>query len=177
MIDLNVRSIKKVEGNYQLTVNRSLCGHCGNQEDCQTLEKITSIEDAQSVTTQVRSCPDYLFPLMFQNAAGTASSFNTIRLGSTWGSRVERGDVIALISKKSGVFGFATVKSVKVGEKDDIILKHAYKNHLYMGSGMKKKDAGEHLLSKMPSIYGNLIVKNNSTATVIYLENCSIIKP
>ena len=175
MIDLNVRSIKLTD-TYKITVDRPLCNHCGAKENCKSYAVIQIFNTRYSASADIKKCGEYIFPILFVDAKGTSGKFNTIRLGEAWSRRLNIGNKVALVNKLGKAFGFAVVKSIVTGEKDEIMREHAYLNHLYLDDDKDKEEAGEHLVKRLPNIYGNLIAKSNTRATVIYLENCYILK-
>lgn len=165
---LNYRSVKRVNNVYQC-LKSSLCDDCGVQAECPTLKSKSRLERKSGASMMITHCPSFVYCLMFQNRKGThLESFNTIRLGKSWSERLKEGDKVALVDK-TGVYGFAEVLTVGLDTVEKIVMNHAYLNHLYIEQNLSQEEAGKDLLKKMPSIYGNLIFKNNTHATVIYL--------
>jgi len=172
MINTNVRAIKIHDnGLYKISVDRSLCTHCGRQQSCEAFKANNRMNKKYSVVSLVKECAEYTYPIVFQDEQGTEGKFNTIRLGEAWSKRLKAGDRVALVNKTGETFGFATVIVLQNGDKNEILQNHAYKNHLYLNKKMSKEEAGKHLIKRLPSIYGNLIASNNDKATVIYLES------
>ena len=179
MINLNVRSVKRdgssVRANYSVTVNRSLCEHCTQQRTCKALKSIDRAQSKYKIGAQIKECKSYIYPILFVDPKGTEGVFNTIRLGEAWLKRLEIGDTVGLIDKEGNVFGYAEVTDIFSRTREFAIRENAYQNHLYVNSGMTQAEAGRDLEKKLPNLYGNLIVKSNSMATVIYLKNCDIV--
>lgn len=166
---LNYRSVKRVNNVYQC-LKSSLCDDCGAQAECPTLKSKKRLERKSGASMTITHCPSFVYCLMFQNRKGTnLESFNTIRLGKSWSERLKEGDKVALVDK-TGIYGFAEVLAVGLDTKEKIVTDHAFLNHLYIEQNLTREIAGADLLKKMPSIYGNLIYKNNQYATVIYLK-------
>jgi len=176
MIDTNVRAVKPSESGWSLSVDRDLCGHCGKQSTCESLGSLNSWREQHGQTIRLKECGGYSYPILFVDPTGTDGEFNTIRLGEAWAGRLSPGVEVTLIDKPGNVLGTAVVERVHTGDKEEVIREHAYQNHLYVESGMGQEEAGADLLRRLPSIYGNLIMKSNTRATVIYLKNKDLLK-
>lgn len=174
-INTNYRSVQVLMGNSGerrfWSARSQLCDGCAHSGICPTLKSKKRLEKKSGASLWISECFHFSFCLVFQDVKGTdAPEFNTIRLGKAWGQRVRQGDVMGMINKAGEVYGLAEVQDIDWAEKALIVQRNAWRNHLYVNSGMTQEQAGTDLLRRMPSIYGNLIYKNNDSATVIWLK-------
>lgn len=168
-------SLKRLKGGV-FTVDkasdsgRTLCDYCATA--CCDVRAMLDETAARGTITLTSSCISYQPPLLFQNQHGLFDGSNTLRLGSAWYKRVKKGDWIGLVDARSKeVFGEAKIGRVVCGTRDEIIAKHSRKNHLYFQDDIGKMEAAIKMRKLLPAIYGNLIFKNATTATVIYFSD------
>ena len=186
MIDTNLRSLKRFNlptgSRYTLLPDsqrknsRHLCTKCGIPRcDLRDDRAIGSKVYGHQAKLEVTECMDFHPPIGFQSTAGLVDGCNTLRLGDVWKKRVQKGDYIGLVNVATGeLFGDATVLKVATGSKDDVLKRHAFKNHLAIDKGLGRARATEALTKLLPSIYGNLIYNNASKLTAIYLCDVNI---
>jgi len=190
-VDLNVRSVRFVQDLHQDTafytslpetrkeIDRDLCSKCARLA-CKARVNAISLTstklDAYNAKAEVIECGSYVPPIGFKNTKGLIDGCNTIRTGTAWAMRVSVGSQVGLVNVKTNrVIGNATVSRVCLGPKEDMLAVHARKNHLFIEQKITKKAACEQLTQKMPGIVGNLIWKNSSDLSVIYLEDVVIV--
>ena len=111
-----------------------------------------------------------LISLKFRSYAGLEDVFNTLRLGSRWGKRVQEGDRVTLLDEFNQVFGSAEVLSVYTGEKDAIIQEHARFNHNIAEQMLPESQASEIMVKRLRRVYGSGYFKKAKTMTAIYLR-------
>lgn len=169
-VDTNVRSLRR-EGELftihpRSTTRRFLCGKCCALKSCGILKDLR--KKCEGVVVELMGCKHYEAPINFADATGLEySRFNTLRLGRAWSERIRKGDIVGIIGPDRKILKRMKVTKVICGPKEQIVTEHARFNHLYRSG--EHENPGEHLLNRMPSLYGNLIWKNNGLCTAIYL--------
>jgi hypothetical protein len=164
---------KMADGNYTMEPESSLksstliCDSCGIKNACpvkSTMERAKGFADLY-----VRTCHKYVPLLTFkQSLIGCNSVFNTFRVGKVWYELLHQGrDLVALLDEAEEIIGFYNVKSVHLGQFDEMIRKHARFNHLlkdeYEGTAM------EYVAHELRKSYGQFL-NEESMLTAIYLE-------
>jgi hypothetical protein len=171
LIETNTSPLRRVDKGFT-TLPKSqsgranMCGMCALQSHCPVVKN-----QPLFATQHVITCENFIPPFRFSNVSGLDfGSFNTMRLGKAWFNRLVRGDFVALLDQDNDVYSYMEVTKVLVGNKEKMIRNHAVNNHLCLDKGLKKRKSETYLTAKLPSVFGNLIWKNNEIMTVIYLE-------
>lgn len=154
MINPNLRFLRFNENTYRM--RNGLCDSCGHAYDC-TVRKPT-----------VQMCSDYQPVLAFKSLDGTEGAFNTFRLGGAWSKRVRRGQALALLNSACEKVGEAEVMDVHCGSKEEMLEKHAHRNHLMLAK--KPEDPVAELVRIMRNLYGANFLARAELMTVIDLQ-------
>jgi len=150
------------------TSSRLLCDYCGHMGQCDK-EQTTR---RQFDTQKVRQCGTFLPVLSFADITGTEDDFSTYRVGKAWGERVRIGQSIALFDLGTQeIYGYAIVIAMFIGNRDELLFKHAKTNHLLKAKNYSNaSEAGFYFEKLLRRLMGNMIFDNNRFATVLYLR-------
>lgn len=169
----NYRWIKREGKIFTTTDKRELCDDCVKQPGCPVQKSMAKIMRCDRAATKVVACEKFQFALTFRSKEGLDwPQFNTMRLGPAWSKRLREGDIVLLTDTDGNPYGEARVSWVKFGSIEDMVMRYAADNHLYLNSELNGEKAGLDLLKKLPGLYGNLIYQNNrhNGMTVICLS-------
>lgn len=101
---------------------------------------------------------------------GIHDRFNTFRLGLFYSKCLKEGEVVGLVDNKAKLLlGRATVTDLDVGQLDDMLKKHARKNHTQLAA-VSDEEAILGLDAIIKRLYGPHIATLLRKTTVIHLE-------
>lgn len=143
----------------------ALCNLCGIDAACPILQNMNKF--AEHADIQVRTCGRYVPLIGFRKPylGLQASLFNTLRLGTTWASRLTEGKVVAITDAKTGsILRFGKVDRIATGSFDNMIRTHGMMNHLALGG--KSLEDVDTLLRKA---YHNFM-REDPQLTAIYIR-------
>lgn len=186
--ETNMRRLKRVqteagiaftlETERERAKNNLLCDYCAWKREapgypaCSIFEQVREVQKKGAVP-MIRVCAQYQPVITFQKTGGLEGRFNTFRLGVAWFNRLTPGVVVGMANAKDdAIFGKARVIEVIHGPYEEMIDKHAYKNHLLVG--LEPEDAAAKMKEIIPKSYGPLVVARASVLSVIYLQNLSM---
>lgn len=143
-----------------------ICDSCGINDVCPIYRMVKKVENIAQVG--IRKCKRY-FPLIgFRPPiVGLNGVFNTLRVGETWMTRVEPGTLVTLINTVNNeVLGYAKVVRLHTGPFDEMVKKHAHRNHIGKSTTDNPIETVNHVLRKAHGHFLN----DDSRLTAIYLE-------
>lgn len=169
-----MKRVKKVGNSFTLeSAARAdetdlLCDQCGN-EDCSLRVIINRVRiNRFNAKLAVIKCQSFMPILVFRDAAGLGSEFNTFRLSGAWAKRLDPGDIVALHVAKGQTIGLAEVIAVRAGCFTEMSAEFGADNHLAIDAEV---NGLEFDLGKvMAECYGGHRFNTSSTVSVIDLR-------
>ncbi|MCG7348901.1 hypothetical protein [Sphingomonas sp. ACRSK] len=166
MIDTDTRQLRRrADGTYtsggtNTAGERKIpCDHCGVNRKCELQPRT--------------ACNLFVPTLPFQDETGLHDVANTVRVGVAWTQRLLTNQVVALYNVKlKHVFGLALVVSTEAGPIDEILERHAHRNHLMLTT--PPHTAAIILKDWQLRNYGPRIINEKTRATAIYLQRLGL---
>ncbi|SVP40456.1 hypothetical protein [Klebsiella pneumoniae] len=151
----------------QVETQKDLCSLCGIESVCRIRIARERIKQA-GAEVSMSSCKRYVPILTFRkpHVGLNLTFFNTIRAGTTWAFRLNKGSIVCLADAETGEpIRFMRVESVRTGGVDSLLAKHARFNHLAVGG-----KGAEFTRNFVKKAYGHFL-KEDGMLTAIYLRN------
>ncbi|HIV77338.1 MAG TPA: hypothetical protein H9899_07420 [Candidatus Sphingomonas excrementigallinarum] len=160
MIDTDTRQLKRRDNDtYTSGAGKKPCDHCAVNRKCELQPRI--------------ACDLFVPTLPFQDETGLHDIANTVRVGVAWTQRLLTNQVVALYNVKlRHVFGLALVVSTEAGGIDEILDKHAHRNHLMLTT--PPHEAATILKAWQRQNYGPRIINEKTRLTAIYLQRLGL---